>query len=951
MIGARSFAFYACVSLALTGLILFLSSGVFTSQLASDWEAKYTTLKDDLRTLAIDPLDPQTIYIGTDQQILRSSDGGGTWTALKSFREDKISLSEIVDEEALRSILLIEETGGDEVAPARSRAVEEQATELTETEARVGEVRTELEGKKETSAAAAQTVSSLEIQLAQAQATLDEKQAALRKAQTARAAWSPDPLSTSEVEGMPEPYDEGWEDASDQLDDWLGERGLPAPFTTIEKKRVLIDYLKSHASEGDKLKDALAAAEAEVPPAQAEVNSRQAALEQARARESEARAAVNTAERDLSARESALAASAAAPAEAEAAATPEPEIPEVSGVTYISIDPSNPDNIFAATFNGIYKSTDRGDSWSQVYQGLNPTQSASLCLAIDPSRPDTVFAGTLNGLARSSDGGSTWERPPGRIGDKVISALAVHPFDSQIVLAGTEGYGIFKSTDGGATWRECFVKASREANRIHALEFAPSQPDVVYAGSEGGVFKSLDGGESWENAAGLGLGTAEVRDLLISALDPKTVYLATRRGVFATADGGDQWRRLTFGLLFRGSNFLAFDPLNPGIIWLITDNRVFESAPPKCFDLSSGEKVALSGSCEITLDGSERHSISIIDIDETAGTVRIEIESDPQSLELKVGESERVDLDADGIDDLIITLNEFSEEAPRLELEKIALETVPGAETVPVEEVTGLEDLEPWFKNEPTWVEVQQAAARWAEVHPDKIAGWRRGASLRAFLPEVKLGYTMDRSWSWDVDQESEYHYEEEFSQEADQQIVWESGYGDYFEQQYTAGIYIWEDAWSSEVETKYGYSEGQYSGSTSKWSYSTDTEDRKEREEKWSLTLEWELGDFLYNREQRDISKEARELVELRQDVLEQVTLYYFDRRSARIDMILNPPADPYSRVEMLLRIQQLNASLDTLTGGYFSRTIKEREKETPSPPLPKVPLISTVSTMTGYY
>ena len=952
MIGARSFPFYACIFLVLAGMILFLSSGVFTSQLASDWEAKYTTLKDDLRTLAVDPLDPQTIYIGTNEQVLRSTDGGETWTDLKSFRDNKISLSNVVDEEALRSILLIEEMGGEGVTSGLSQAVEDQTAAVAREETALGEAGSELEAKKEAGAAATQSVTALESQLARAQTTLSQQQVILQKAQADLAAWTPDPLSISEVEAMAEPYDDGWEEASDQLDDWLSERGLGTPFKTQEKKRVLIDYLKTHPLEGEKLKEAVTLAETATASAQAEVDSLQAALDQARAEEKKTQDAVTAAARAVSTQEATTAAVAAeAPAETGPAATPPPEVPDVTGVTYISIDPSNPDNIFTATFNGIYKSEDRGSSWSEVYQGANPPQSAVLCLAIDPSNPDAVFAGTLSGIARSPDGGINWERPPGRVSDKVITALAVHPFDSQVVLAGTEGYGVFKSTDGGSTWRECFIKASPEANRIHALEFAPSQPEVVYAGSESGVFKSLDGGENWENAGGLGLGIAEVRDLLISAINPETVYLATRRGVFATVNGGEQWRRLTFGLLFRGSNFLAFDPLNPATIWLITDNRVFESAAVKCLDLSSGEKVAMTGSCEITLDGSERHNIVIEDADEEAGMVKIEIQSEPQRLELKVGESGQVDLDGDGKDDLIITLKEFSDEVPQLELEKIALETVPGAETIPVGEITGLEDLEPWFRSEPTWVEVQQAAARWAEVHPDKIAAWRRGASLRAFLPEVTLDFSMDRSWSWDVDQESGYDHDEDILQQNRESWDVTQKSGDYFETQYTAGIYIWEDAYSTENKTQYKFEHDVYEGDNSKWSYSTDTEHKRKREENWSLKLEWELGDFLYSKEQRDISKEARELVELRQDVLEQVTLYYFDRRSARIDMILNPPADPYSRVEMLLRIQQLNASLDTLTGGYFSRTIKEKEKETPSPPLPKVPLISTVSTMTGYY
>jgi hypothetical protein len=102
-----------------------------------------------------------------------------------------------------------------------------------------------------------------------------------------------------------------------------------------------------------------------------------------------------------------------------------------------------------------------------------------------------------------------------------------------------------------------------------------------------------------------------------------------------------------------------------------------------------------------------------------------------------------------------------------------------------------------------------------------------------------------------------------------------------------------------------------------------------------WRIQLDWWLGDFLFEREQLYISREARDLVELRQNILEQVTMYYFDRKAARIDMIMNPPADPYSKLESLLRLQQLDASIDALTGSYFTRTIKERRRLYPEVPV----------------
>jgi len=248
------------------------------------------------------------------------------------------------------------------------------------------------------------------------------------------------------------------------------------------------------------------------------------------------------------------------------------------------------------------------------------------------------------------------------------------------------------------------------------------------------------------------------------------------------------------------------------------------------------------------------------------------------------------------------------------------------------DEITGLEDLDPYFRAEPTWVEVQQAAARWAEVHPDKIAAWRNGASLRAFLPEVDLELGQRRREREDYDTSTSVSYstsndrnrgsgqDDSLNTGTEFETAYTNDEGqDIFEFEQNDDYFTSSDAGSTE-DSGHGSSYGEDYGNSTGYSDSDD--------DWWGISLDWELGDFLFNNEQLRISREARDLVELRQDVLEQVTLYFFDRRTARIDMILNPPADAFSRVEMLLQIQQLDASLDAMTGGYFTNTIKEREK-----------------------
>ncbi|MFH1037691.1 MAG: hypothetical protein V1789_03355 [PVC group bacterium] len=948
MIRSGTCAVLSAFFVAFTGLAL-ISAAVYPQPLPTNWEVRYTNLKDDLRALALDPLDPKVIFIGTNLAVVGSADGGGTWTSGESFRINKIPVSSADTPEAQELLLLIEQTGGRAApaaggpagggleAQAEREAVQEEITEVT---AEAGE-------KDDAIVAAGAEVKSLETQLGEAEQAVNLAEKDLKEAELALSQWTPDELSASDVAALVY-TEEDYMDEDDyaRLEGWLSDRGLAVPSDGHERQDILKNYLIEHAAAGDAVKDAVAAVKNDLDEGSRLVKDIEAKIAAEEAAGGEAQDTQAAAEKKLAELEDKRPPKsvepAAGPAEVDEAAAETAAAEagvDATGVTYIEFDPSSSDKIFLNTFDGVYRSADKGITWERVYTGLNPTESAGVSLAVDPSNPDTVFSGSLSGIARTTDGGKTWDRPVGLVGDKVITRVAVHPFDSKVVLAGAAGKGIFKSLDGGTAWELSFSKASQLANTVLSIKFAPSQPQVIYAGTMSGLYKSLDGGASWDTAIGMGLGgTVQVRDVIVSPTSPETVIIATDRGVFGSTNGGAQWRRLTFGLLYRGCNFLSFDPLDPATVWMITDNRVFKSAPPVYLDLSSGQPLTLAGCGDITLDGSERHSITIESIDEAGGVVTVVIQSEPRTIQVKVGESTEVDLNGDGSADLNLTLDSLQDDVPRFSLCRIAAAASPGkekpAELIPPEQITGLEDLEPYFRAEPTWVEVQQAAARWAEVHPDKIAAWRRGASLIAFLPEVEFGFARRTREREEYDRSESYSYSTSYDE----------GNGNYsknrrytsneFETAFTISatdgeIYEFEQTNDQFRSNETGTDSDEGYGESYGEDLGVSTGYRDATEKVWGLKFEWELGDFLYNTEQLRISREARDLVELRQDVLDQATLYFFDRRTARIDMILNPPADSYSRVEMLLQIQQLDASLDAMTGGYFTATIKEREKQ----------------------
>lgn len=163
-----------------------------------------------------------------------------------------------------------------------------------------------------------------------------------------------------------------------------------------------------------------------------------------------------------------------------------------------AINPANPQSIYAPSENnGLFKSTDGGANWSAT--GLSKTSVSAA--AIDPVNPDTLYAGTTDyysprgivpflGLFKSTDGGNSWFAINNGLSDlfdnaATITAVAIDPDDPNTLYAGTSGRGVFRSADGGASWSEFNI---RLANRsINALAIDPLGKHL-YAATGQGVF-------------------------------------------------------------------------------------------------------------------------------------------------------------------------------------------------------------------------------------------------------------------------------------------------------------------------------------------------------------------------------------------------------------------------------------------------------------------------------
>lgn len=278
----------------------------------------------------------------------------------------------------------------------------------------------------------------------------------------------------------------------------------------------------------------------------------------------------------------------------------------------IRIDPRNPKTVWVGTGeswvrnsvsvgDGIYRSNDGGDSWQRL--GLEKTERIAR-VAVDPADSSKVFACALGPLFNDSDergvyvtrdAGKTWEKTLAGAPDTGCADLSLDPKDGKIVYAalwqhrrspdffnsGGPKSGLFKSTDGGATWRK-LAKGLPEGDlgRI-AVEVSPAKSSVVYASVEAkksGLYRSEDGGETWAlmSTASVVAGRPFYYSRLVGdPVNPDRIYkMSTVAGT--SDDGGKTWSSLS-GNFHVDVHALWINPKNTDELLMGSDGGAYHS--------------------------------------------------------------------------------------------------------------------------------------------------------------------------------------------------------------------------------------------------------------------------------------------------------------------------------------------------------------------------------------
>ena len=216
--------------------------------------------------------------------------------------------------------------------------------------------------------------------------------------------------------------------------------------------------------------------------------------------------------------------------------------PDGGSVCALAASPSQPRTIYAgaADFGGVFRSLDRGLTWSFAGHGLGPRAACSL--AVDARNSSLVWAVAGGQIFRSADGGANWRPLASPEPAAYLVALLAHPNKPRRLLLASVNR-VWRSEDGGSSWQSANAGLDGELRQI-VLD--PLRPDRVFAATFHGVYRSTDGGRHWSpKNQGLPGSQRFVHVLAIDSRDGKTLYAALHPGgLFRSTDGGDSWRFL-----------------------------------------------------------------------------------------------------------------------------------------------------------------------------------------------------------------------------------------------------------------------------------------------------------------------------------------------------------------------------------------------------------------------
>jgi len=513
----------------------------------------------------------------------------------------------------------------------------------------------------------------------------------------------------------------------------------------------------------------------------------------------------------------------------------------------------------------------------------------------------TIFALSFVAIVFSNTE-TLWQKSADGIRESKIKCVLFDSAEPNLVFAGTDR-AIYLSKDGGKYYRK--VLNLSQSGGVNFLSQDRARPQNIFAATADGLFVSQNKGKSWQN---IFRGKNEMQRYCNSVLALKDkILLGTKEGLFFSRDNAKSWNKVS-GELGR-IEIVAMDA-GEGEIYIATIEGIYVlsedlESQDKLYSLTSKEAAennngdsdyvsdeagVVSRISDIKIDPKNHRNI-YFSSDEglfyskndgeswqrfnSSGLLSKNIKCILLDGRLIIGTDKGIfEFNANRWQELYkgIIANNINFLATD-SLRQLWAATDEGvfrgsSRELPAMKRDELENTQEVFKDEPSIQEIQKQAIRYAEVQPEKIEAWRKAAAKSAWLPSLSVGVDGDKNLTTG-------------------DSVWGS---------YTSGGQV-------------------YVGPDDKTFYDNFG---------WDVSLSWDLGDLIWNSDQTSIDSRSKLMVELRGSILDEVTRLYFERRRLQTELLISPPEEASERLDKTLRLEELTASIDALTGGYLSEQLK---------------------------
>ncbi len=257
--------------------------------------------------------------------------------------------------------------------------------------------------------------------------------------------------------------------------------------------------------------------------------------------------------------------------------------PDGGDARAFAADPHDNSHLYLGTATGwIYESHDAGGNWKRLASVGKRDDLALDSIVVDRANPKHLVIGAWvlgsadGGLYISNDGGVSWRSDADMQGQS-IRALTAAPSNPQVLVAGTLK-GVYRSNDGGEHWTLISPQGSQELHEVESIAIDPVDPQIIYAGTWHLPWKTTDGGAHWTNIKQGIIDDSDVFSIIVDPKDAKVVYASACSGIYKSQTAGEMFQKVQgIPSTARRTRVLMQDPQNLNIVFAGTTEGLFRS--------------------------------------------------------------------------------------------------------------------------------------------------------------------------------------------------------------------------------------------------------------------------------------------------------------------------------------------------------------------------------------